>query len=74
MSEQRGRPAFRTTGFLRQGYQVEDVDDFLDEVFDALAGGRPVPDIGGARFRNRRGGYEVSEVDAFLDELAAELG
>lgn len=66
------RPAVTTTRF-RDGYDVRDVDDFLDEVFTAISTGRPVPDIAGARFRPTRfrPGYEVAEVDAFLDELAS---
>lgn len=76
MTPEDSRPQFRTTGWLSQGYAVEDVDDFLDQVFAAVAAGRPVPDIMEARFRTARGrgAYDMAEVDTFLDELVAGLG
>lgn len=68
------RPTFTTTRF-REGYATEDVDRFLDEVFTALASGRPVPNITEAVFTPTRFGvgYDMAEVDQFLDELSAGL-
>ena len=76
MTTEGARPQFRTTGWLSQGYAVEDVDDFLDKVFAAVAAGRPVPDILETRFATARGrgAYDMAEVDDFLDELVARLG
>lgn len=69
-----GRPTFRLTRFFQEGYAVEDVDNFLDEVFAAIAGGRPVPNITEAVFRPTRStGYDMAEVDHFLDDLSANL-
>lgn len=68
-----GRPQFHSPGVFASGYAVGDVDAFLDEVFDALASGRAVPDIAAATFSTARGksAYAMAEVDAFLDDLVA---
>lgn len=69
------RPQFRSARAFQTGYATEDVDAFLDEVFNALASGRAVPNIEAARFTTARGraGYDMDEVDRFLNDLAAGL-
>lgn len=74
MTQQQGRPTFRTAGFFRTGYSTAEVDAFLDEVFTAIAGDRQVPDITDQRFSVERGGYAMDEVDQFLDDLQRGLG
>lgn len=74
MTDHTGRPTFKKSGFLQQGYGVEDVDAFLDQVYEAIGLGRPIPDIESAQFTvTRSGGYDMFEVDAFLDDLIADL-
>ncbi|MEH3034546.1 MAG: DivIVA domain-containing protein [Aeromicrobium erythreum] len=66
---------------FREGYDVDEVDDFLLAVERRLTG-RPdsalAHDIASVRFtpRRLRGGYDMGEVDAYLDELhrRAETG
>lgn len=75
---------FRTAR-LREGYEMEAVDDLLDAVAGALsvweAGGLPGPDAATSgtlrasalpttRFRE---GYDTQDVDDYLSELAATL-
>jgi DivIVA domain-containing protein len=62
---------FRTTG-LRVGYDVEEVDDFIDQLSAALARGEHVAGlVERTRFTTvKRKGYEMSEVDALLDRIA----
>ncbi|WP_256842654.1 DivIVA domain-containing protein [Ornithinimicrobium cryptoxanthini] len=76
MTTEGARPQFRHSRGFAQGYATEDVDAFVDEVFNALASGQPAPDVVSARFGVARGrrGYDMEEVDRFLDELAAGLG
>ena len=63
----------------RAGYEVLDVDSFIDQAQAALSGSRREQadfrsTVAGTRFRMaRRSGYEVEAVDAFLDRLAASL-
>ena len=57
---------------LRQGYDMGEVDDFLDQVQTALQEGRPVaPLVESVSFRRgfSREGYEIHEVDEFLSRL-----
>ena len=70
-----------------RGYNVDQVDDFLDRVRDELArlmdmvaqGHRPLvlrltgKDIEEQQFKSALRGYDTGEVDAFLDEIAAEF-
>ncbi|WP_421735942.1 DivIVA domain-containing protein [Cellulomonas sp.] len=74
---------FAATKF-REGYDQDEVDDFLDRVADTLkereGAGRatkPVTAqlIDGIRFQTTkwREGYDQQEVDAFLDRVRAEL-
>ena len=76
MTTQGARPQFRQTRGFAKGYATEEVDAFVDEVFNALAGDQPAPNIVSARFGVARGrrGYDMEEVDLFLDELNAGLG
>ena len=74
---------FAATKF-REGYDQDEVDDFLDRVVETLkeregAGRASQPltahDIGQVRFQATkwREGYDQQEVDAFLDRVRAEL-
>lgn len=63
---------------LRSGYDVRDVDAFLDRVIAGLRGAAPpitARDIRESAFRTVRigHGYDEKEVDRFLDQLAAAL-
>lgn len=63
---------------MRAGYDVRDVDAFLERVIAGLRGSAaPVAaeDIRDSRFRTVRfgPGYDMDEVDRFLDQLAAAL-
>jgi DivIVA domain-containing protein len=75
---------FAATKF-REGYDQDEVDDFLDRVADTLKeregvghATRPVTahQIDGIRFSTTkwREGYDQQEVDAFLDRVRQELG
>jgi DivIVA domain-containing protein len=64
------RPSF-TVGRFREGYDMAEVDAFVDKVYAALDG-RVVltpADVQGIAFTpvRIREGYDVAEVDAFLD-------
>jgi DivIVA domain-containing protein len=56
---------------LRRGYDIDDVDDFLDRVTQTLEGRAwmPVADVRGAGFRPRLGGYDEDAVDDALDRV-----
>lgn len=56
---------------LRRGYDVDDVDDFIDRVVAALDGHATltVEDVRAAPFRPRRGGYREDAVDDTLDRV-----
>lgn len=64
---------FQTVRF-REGYDVDEVDDFLDEVIARLKAGNPMTatELAARTFQTVRfkEGYDVAEVDGFLDELA----
>jgi DivIVA domain-containing protein len=70
---------FPRTGFLRRGYDLDDVDDFVDRVLVSLDGGDPagqqlaVDDVRAAVFRPRRGGYREDAVDDALDHVVEHL-
>lgn len=72
-------PEFRTTR-MREGYDLDAVDDFVDVVIDALEGrpaGRSVTpeQIEAEEFKvvRMREGYVMDDVDDWLDAAAAEL-
>jgi len=72
-------PAFRTVR-MREAYDLDAVDDFVDRVIDALdgrSGGRSLtPEkIEAQEFKvvRMREGYSMDDVDDWLDEAAAEL-
>lgn len=75
---------FQATKF-REGYDQDEVDDFLDLVVSTLRareGGPATPrpltaqDVAGQRFQATkfREGYDQDEVDAFLDRVVEALG
>ena len=73
-----GSPGFSTTR-VRPGYDMKQVDAFLDAVHDTLSGVRQPP-LTAEEIRNKqfattrlRPGYHEKEVDAFLEEAEARL-
>ncbi len=67
-------PAFTVVGGFLRGYRVEDVDDFLAEVWSSVREGRELPRVENVSFLSaRRGGYDELQVDDYLDLLSAAL-
>ena len=70
---------FPRSGFLRRGYDLDDVDDFVDRVLVALDGGDAadpqlaVDHVRAVVFRPRRGGYREDAVDDALDHVVEHL-
>ena len=66
---------FHRAGGLRRGYDIDDVDDFVDRVLGALDGGGrlTVDDVRAVAFRPRRGGYREHDVDDALDRVVEHL-
>jgi DivIVA domain-containing protein len=67
---------FPRAGALRRGYDVDDVDEFLDRVVAALEDGGAdlaVEEVRSAPFRPRRGGYDEAAVDEALDRVVELL-
>jgi DivIVA domain-containing protein len=66
---------FPRTGWLRRGYRLDDVDEFLDQVSGALAGDGTVTveDVRRVAFRPKRGGYDEGAVDDTLDRVVEAL-
>jgi DivIVA domain-containing protein len=68
---------FPRTGWLRRGYRLDDVDEFLDQVAGALAADGTVTvtveDVRRVAFRPKRGGYEEGAVDDTLDRVVEAL-
>lgn len=62
---------FPRAASLRRGYDVDQVDEFLDQVLATLdgAGSLTVDKVRTAAFRPRRGGYEEDAVDDMLDRV-----
>ena len=63
---------------MREGYDIGEVDEFLDQARAALAADPPLMtplDVETRRFHpvRLRTGYDMGEVDAYLDRLAEEL-
>jgi len=66
---------FATTK-LREGYDMSDVDDFLDSLVLAVKDGGDVAAlVDGARFASTkfREGYDMTEVDDYLDEIKGRV-
>ena len=62
---------------FREGYELQQVDEFLDQLEAAIEAGRPIaPMVEAARFRmvRRQESYEMGEVDEFLDEVVRLSG
>lgn len=60
-----------TTARLRKGYDMAQVDDFLDQLGEEARASRPLaPLCDQVRFATVRGrGYDPGEVDRFLEEI-----
>ncbi|WP_170133267.1 DivIVA domain-containing protein [Arthrobacter livingstonensis] len=80
-SSEIAKVSFSTTT-LRDGYDMEDVDDMLDRARDALlaweggqAGAMASEDVAACTFAvtNSRTGYDQADVDNFLDTLSVAL-
>lgn len=71
-------PSFRVVR-LREGYDVEEVDEFVDRCTTALTRGGPgdltAATVREVRFSARRfrPAYDVEDVDRYLDQVADEL-
>ena len=70
---------FPRSGFLRRGYDLDDVDYFVDRVLVVLDAGDEagpqlaVDDVRAVVFRPRRGGYREDAVDDALDHVVEHL-
>lgn len=74
---------FPRVHFPRRGYDIDDVDEFLDQVCAALdsavdsgvtqVGGLAVADVRTVAFRPKRGGYAEDAVDENLDRVVEML-
>jgi DivIVA domain-containing protein len=67
---------FRRAHALRRGYDVDEVDDFVDTVSEALAGGAAhlsVEDVRTRVFHPKWGGYDENAVDDALDRVVELL-
>jgi DivIVA domain-containing protein len=66
---------FARASFLRRGYHVDDVDEFVDRVVGALGGNDAVSveDVRQVPFRPRRGGYREDAVDDAMDRVVEYL-
>ena len=62
---------FPRAGALRRGYDIDDVDTFIDRVLATLDGSGELTlrNVRTAVFRPRRGGYDEDAVDETLDRL-----
>ncbi len=74
-----GSARFSTTR-LRPGYDMEEVDGFLEAVHDTFLGVRQPPPLTAEEIRAKqfattrlRPGYDEQEVDAFLEDAEARL-
>ncbi|MDQ1603077.1 MAG: hypothetical protein QOE01_922 [Actinomycetota bacterium] len=66
---------FPRAHWMHRGYNVDDVDDYLDEVLDALSHDRlvDVDEVRRVGFRPKRGGYDEAAVDDTLDRVVGLL-
>jgi DivIVA domain-containing protein len=65
---------FPRAKFLRRGYDIDDVDEFIDQVCASLDAPDSPPDppldeVRRVAFRPRRGGYSEDAVDETLDRI-----
>jgi DivIVA domain-containing protein len=65
---------FPRAGLLRRGYNIDDVDDFIDKVCATLDGSAgeaaiSLAEVRRIAFRPRRGGYAEDGVDETLDRV-----
>lgn len=70
-------PGDLPTTRMRQGYDTEQVDALVEDVFDAVRAGARAPVIAETRFRGTGGlrkGYDERSVDDYLDRLAEAVG
>lgn len=66
---------------FRRGYDIDDVDAFIDQVVAAIEGVGPtvsvpalsIDDVRSTPFRSRRGGYREDAVDEMLDRVVELL-
>jgi DivIVA domain-containing protein len=72
LPEPEGFPVTR----MQRGYDPEQVDELIDDVFEAVRTGQPAPEIASATFAGTRlsKGYEEAPVDAYLDQLSEAVG
>jgi DivIVA domain-containing protein len=71
------RPNFSEV-HLREGYEIPEVDEFVERVWTALRQNPPAmgaDDVASVVFRpvRLRAGYDMGEVDTWLDRAQAEL-
>lgn len=53
-----------------RGYNPSQVDDLLQQIADALDGGKPIGGIiTGVEFRRSMRGYRMTDVDGLLEQL-----
>jgi DivIVA domain-containing protein len=66
---------FPRAGMLHRGYQVDDVDDFVDRVVGALdgEGSLALEEVRQVPFRPKRGGYREDAVDEAMDRVIEHL-
>ena len=70
-------PSDFPTTRVRPGYDTDQVDALVEDVFDAVRAGAQAPVIAEARFRGTGGlrrGYDERSVDEYLDALAEAVG
>ena len=61
---------------FREGYEMDQVDQLLDQMEDAASRGQPLqPVVDTAHFRTGkwREGYDIAEVDRFLTDIASAV-
>ena len=66
---------FPRAGMLHRGYQVDDVDEFVDRVVGALdgEGSLTLEEVREVPFRPKRGGYREDAVDEAMDRVIEHL-
>ncbi|GAA5164533.1 DivIVA domain-containing protein [Ornithinimicrobium tianjinense] len=61
---------------VHRGYATDQVDDLIEDVFEAVRTGEPAPEIAQVTFTGTllTKGYEEGPVDAYLDQLSEAVG